>query len=92
MSYNKTLPKSPSRRRFVEVAAAGIAAASLNKLAFAEPNSSIVSVAKTANIDKEAIRPLRVHVPEAQLTDLLRSRRYRQSAAGRRSATCGPQR
>lgn len=65
-------PQSPSRRRFVGVAAATIAAGSLSQLVFAESNQSILSVAKPAGGGKTAIRPLRVHVPEAQLTDLRR--------------------
>jgi len=72
MFDNKTVPPSPSRRRFVEAAAAGVAAVSLSRLAFAETNPSIVSVTKAANGDNDAIRPLRVHVPEAQLSDLRR--------------------
>lgn len=72
MLDNKSLPPSPARRRFVEAAAAGVAAVSLSRLAFAEANPSIVSVAKAAHGDKDAIRPLRVHVPEAQLSDLRR--------------------
>ncbi|MPW21888.1 alpha/beta fold hydrolase [Paraburkholderia sp. CNPSo 3157] len=63
-------PQSQSRRRFVGVAAATIAAGSLSQLAFAETNQSILSVSKPAGGDKTAIRPLRVHAPEAQLTDL----------------------
>jgi pimeloyl-ACP methyl ester carboxylesterase len=67
-----TLPRSPSRRHFVGVTAATIAADSLSQLAFAETNQSIVSVSKPADGDKAAIRPLRVRAPDAQLTDLRR--------------------
>ena len=72
MSDNTSLPQSPARRRFVEAAAAGVAAASLSQLAFASTTSSITSLGSSATDDKEAIRPLRVHVPEAHLTDLRR--------------------
>jgi pimeloyl-ACP methyl ester carboxylesterase len=71
MSDN-TLPLVPSRRRFLGVAASTIAAGSLSQLAFAETNQSILSVKEPAGGDKTAIRPLRIHVPEAQLTDLRR--------------------
>ena len=66
------LPQSPSRRRFVSVAAAAVAAGSLSQLAFAETNQAITEIAKPAGGDKTAIRPLRVHVPESQLIDLRR--------------------
>ncbi|MFM0289126.1 epoxide hydrolase family protein [Paraburkholderia megapolitana] len=71
MSDN-TSPQSPSRRRFVNVAAATVAAGSLSQLAFAETNSSITQITQPANGDTTAIRPLRVHVPESQLIDLRR--------------------
>ena len=66
------LPQSPSRRRFVSAAAASVAAGSLSQLAFADTNQSITEIAEPAGGDKTAIRPLRVHVPEAQLVDLRR--------------------
>jgi pimeloyl-ACP methyl ester carboxylesterase len=69
---NDTSPQVPARRRFVGVAAATIAAASLSRLAFAEANQTITEVAPSNSGDKTAIRPLRVHVPEAQLVDLRR--------------------
>ncbi|BFG79741.1 alpha/beta fold hydrolase [Paraburkholderia terrae] len=65
-------PPSPSRRRFVGVAAATVAAGSLSQLAFAQANQAITSVAQPTGGDKTAIRPLRVHVPDAQLIDLRR--------------------
>lgn len=64
-------PSSPSRRRFVGVAAATLAAGSLSQLAFAQTNQAMTSIAPPAG-DKSAIRPLRVHVPDAQLIDLRR--------------------
>ncbi|SAK67151.1 epoxide hydrolase [Caballeronia calidae] len=66
------IPHSPSRRRFVGTAAAGVAAASLSQFALADTNQSIVSITKPSSASKDAIRPLRVHVPEAQLVDLRR--------------------
>ena len=69
---NDILPQVPSRRRFIGVAAAAVAAASFSRLAFAETNQSITEVSPAAGGDKTAIRKLRVHVPEAQLTDLRR--------------------
>ena len=67
-----TRPQSPARRRFVSVAAAAVAAGSLSQLAFAETNQSITEAPRPSGGDKTAIRPLRVHVPEAQLIDLRR--------------------
>ncbi|RFU48849.1 epoxide hydrolase family protein [Paraburkholderia sp. DHOC27] len=64
--------QTPSRRRFIAVAAATAAAASLSRLAFADTNPAITAVTQAASGDKTAIRPLRVHVPEAQLIDLKR--------------------
>ncbi|ASL46332.1 Lipase 3 [Burkholderia sp. AD24] len=69
---NTILPESPSRRRFVGVAAAAVAAGSLSQLAFADDNQSITDIAAPAAGDKSAIRPLRIHVPESQLSDLRR--------------------
>src|SRR5215469_1529595 len=65
-------PQSQSRRRFVGVAAATLAAGSLSQLAFAETKQTIVEVDPATNGGNAAIRRLRVHVPEAQLTDLRR--------------------
>ena len=64
--------QTSSRRRFLGVAAATAVAASLSQLAFAEPNRSLTEVAQSADGDKTAIRPLRVHAPESQLDDLKR--------------------
>ncbi|MEX3937223.1 epoxide hydrolase family protein [Paraburkholderia phymatum] len=69
---NDIPPQTPSRRRFVGVAAATVAAASLSRLAFAETNQVITEVAQPKGGDKTAIRRLRVHVPESQLVDLRR--------------------
>jgi pimeloyl-ACP methyl ester carboxylesterase len=69
---NDNLPQTPSRRRFIGVAAASVAAASLSRIAFAETSQSIAEVAQAAADDRNAIRPLRVHVPESQLADLRR--------------------
>ena len=65
-------PHSPSRRRFVSVAAAAVAAGSLSQLAFAETNQAITEVAPATGGERTAIRRLRVHVPESQLIDLRR--------------------
>ncbi|HWT65861.1 MAG TPA: epoxide hydrolase [Terracidiphilus sp.] len=64
--------QTPSRRRFVGVAAASVAAASLSQLAFSETNQAITDVAQPNGNNRTAIRSLRVHVPETQLTDLRR--------------------
>ncbi|HEV3105359.1 MAG TPA: epoxide hydrolase, partial [Trinickia sp.] len=69
---NDISPRTPSRRRFVGVAAATVAAASLSRLAFAEANQAITEIAQPARSDKTALRPLRVHVPESQLVELRR--------------------
>jgi pimeloyl-ACP methyl ester carboxylesterase len=69
---NDISPQTPSRRCFVGIAAAAVAAASLSRLAFAETNQAITEVAQAKSSDKTAIRPLRVHVPESQLVDLRR--------------------
>jgi len=66
------LPQTPSRRRFIGVAAATIAAGALSQLAFAETNHAVAEVAQSPGGDKTAIRPLRVHAPESQLIDLKR--------------------
>jgi pimeloyl-ACP methyl ester carboxylesterase len=65
-------PQTPSRRRFIGVAAAAAVAGSLSQLAFAETNQSIAEVAQSSGGDKTAIRRLRVHAPESQLIDLKR--------------------
>lgn len=69
---NDPHPQTPSRRRFVGVAAAAIATASLSRLAFAETSHAITEIAPPPGGDKTAIRPLRVHVPDSQLADLRR--------------------
>jgi pimeloyl-ACP methyl ester carboxylesterase len=65
------LPATPSRRRFMGVAAAAVAAGALSQLAFAETGQSITDVAPLTG-DTNAIRPLHVKVPESQLADLKR--------------------
>jgi pimeloyl-ACP methyl ester carboxylesterase len=65
-------PSSPSRRRFVGVAAAAVAAGSLSQLAFADTQQGITEAIGSPGGDKTAIRRLRIHVPEAQLVDLRR--------------------
>jgi hypothetical protein len=72
MSDSSTTHLVPSRRRFIGVAAATIAAGSLSQLAFAEANQAITEVVPATGGDKTAIRPLRVHVLESQLADLRR--------------------
>ncbi|MGF6722213.1 hypothetical protein P3T43_001560 [Paraburkholderia sp. GAS41] len=69
---DSTIPQLPSRRRFIGVAAAAVAAGSLSQLAFADTNQAITDIAPATGGDKSAIRPLRVHVPESQLADLRR--------------------
>jgi pimeloyl-ACP methyl ester carboxylesterase len=69
---NDTFPSAPSRRRFLGVAAAAVAAGTLSTLAFADTNQAIVEVAQAEGGDKTALRRLRVHAPQAQLTDLRR--------------------
>jgi pimeloyl-ACP methyl ester carboxylesterase len=66
------LPQTPSRRRFIGVAAAAAIAGSLSRLAFADTNQTITEVTKSSGGDKTAIRRLRVHAPESQLIDLKR--------------------
>lgn len=69
----QNLLESTSRRRFVSVAAAAVAAGSLSRLTFAsEESTGIATIGAAADGDKTAIRPLRIHVPEAQLVDLRR--------------------
>ncbi|WP_233859035.1 epoxide hydrolase family protein [Paraburkholderia sp. HD33-4] len=69
---NDILPQLSSRRRFLGVAAAAAVAGSLSQFAFAETNRTITEVAESPGGDKTAIRPLRVHAPESQLSDLRR--------------------
>ncbi|SAL56313.1 epoxide hydrolase [Caballeronia choica] len=64
--------QTPSRRRFVGAAVATLAATSLSRLAFAETNQAITEVAQPTGSGKNAIRPLRLHVPESQLVELRR--------------------
>jgi pimeloyl-ACP methyl ester carboxylesterase len=64
--------QTPSRRRFVGAAVATLAATSLSRLAFAETNQAITEVSQPTGSDKNAIRPLRLHVPESQLVELRR--------------------
>jgi pimeloyl-ACP methyl ester carboxylesterase len=66
------LPRIPSRRRFISVAAAAAVAGSLSQLAFAETSQGVTDIAQASGGDKTAIRPLKVHAPEARLIDLKR--------------------
>ncbi|SAK89210.1 epoxide hydrolase [Caballeronia catudaia] len=69
---NNIPPQTPSRRRFISVAAATVAAGSLSRLAFADTDQAITEVSQATGSAKTAIRPLHVHVPEPQLVDLRR--------------------
>ncbi|SAK91871.1 epoxide hydrolase [Caballeronia pedi] len=64
--------KTPSRRHFIGVAAATLAAGAFSRLAFAEPAPDTAEIVQIKGGDKTAIRPLRVHVPDAQIADLRR--------------------
>ncbi|WP_250490880.1 epoxide hydrolase family protein [Caballeronia sp. INML2] len=67
---NDMLYGTASRRRFIGMAAAAVAAGSLSRFAFAD--TFVTDIAQPKGGDKTAIRALRVHVPEAQLADLKR--------------------
>ncbi|MGA7816928.1 epoxide hydrolase family protein [Caballeronia sp.] len=69
---NDTLPQTPSRRRFIGVAAATVAASALSQLAFADTNQAVTDIAQSPSGDPTSIRPLRIHAPESQLIDLKR--------------------
>jgi pimeloyl-ACP methyl ester carboxylesterase len=69
---NSTSTPPLSRRHFIGVAAATVAAASLSRVAFAEEGQAITSVTQSSGGDRTAIRPLHVHAPESQLVDLKR--------------------
>ncbi|GJH13460.1 epoxide hydrolase [Caballeronia novacaledonica] len=64
--------ETPSRRHFIGIAAATLAAGALSSLAFAEPAPGSAEIVQVKGGDKTAIRPLRVHVPDAQIADLKR--------------------
>lgn len=66
------MSKTPrlNRRRFCGTAAASAAAAQLGLLGFAESSRDTTDVAQRTGSDQAAIRPFRVNVQEAQLTDL----------------------
>lgn len=66
------LPQVPSRRRFVDIAAAVISAGALSRLALAQTGQTLTRVAPPPGDDKSGPRPLRVRVPDAQLVDLRR--------------------
>jgi pimeloyl-ACP methyl ester carboxylesterase len=61
-----------SRRVFCGAAAASAAAGSVGLVGFADRSESMNAAAQQASRDKAAIRPFRVNVPEADLTDLRR--------------------
>src|SRR5471030_2665308 len=65
-------PPSLPRRRFLGMVAATVAASSLSQLVLADANPTPGDAAPSAAGDKTAIRPFRVHVPDAQLADLRR--------------------
>ena len=69
---SKDTPHSSSRRHFVGIAAAALAAGSLSRLAFADTTPAIGKITEPANGDKSAIRPFRVNVSESELTELRR--------------------
>jgi len=69
---NNIPPQQPSRRRFVGVTAATVAAGSLSRLAFAGPTQAITHVVQRKGSDETGIRPLRVKVPESELIELRR--------------------
>ncbi|SAL61767.1 epoxide hydrolase [Caballeronia cordobensis] len=70
---SKTFIETPSRRRFIGVAAATVAAGAFTRLAFAdEPIQSTAGIVQVTSGDKTAIRPLRVHASDAQIADLKR--------------------
>ncbi|BBP99617.1 hydrolase [Burkholderia sp. SFA1] len=70
---SKTFIETPSRRRFIGVAAATVAAGAFTRLAFAdEPLQSTAGIVQVTSGDKTAIRPLRVHASDAQIADLKR--------------------
>ncbi|AET93266.1 Epoxide hydrolase domain protein [Burkholderia sp. YI23] len=70
---SKTFIETPSRRRFIGVAAATVAAGAFTRLAFAdEPIHSTAGIVQVKSGDKTAIRPLRVHASDAQIADLKR--------------------
>jgi pimeloyl-ACP methyl ester carboxylesterase len=65
-------PHLASRRRFVGVTAATIAATSLSRLAFAQSTQNLADITSISSGDSTTLRKLHVHVPEAQLVDLRR--------------------
>jgi hypothetical protein len=69
---SKDTPQSSSRRNFVGMAAAALAAGSLSRLAFADTSAAIGRITEPANGEKSALRPFRVQVPESQLADMRR--------------------
>jgi len=64
--------RTASRRHFIGVAAASIAASALSRVAFAVSIQSTADIVQVKSGDKTAIRPLRVHATDAQLADLKR--------------------
>ncbi|MEX3689951.1 epoxide hydrolase family protein [Paraburkholderia sp. BR14263] len=69
---NELRPTPLSRRRFIGAAAVTLAGAAMSRFAFAESKPSAGGLTQIAAGDPSSIRPLRVHVPEAALTDLRR--------------------
>ncbi len=64
--------RTASRRHFIGVAAASIAASALSRVAFADSIQSTADIVQVKSGDKTAIRPLRIHATDAQLADLKR--------------------
>lgn len=64
--------QAPSRRRFIgQAATTALAAGSFSPFSYAaETSQSITQVTPAASGDKAGLRPLHVHVPEAQLVDM----------------------
>jgi pimeloyl-ACP methyl ester carboxylesterase len=65
-------PLLASRRRFVGVTAATIAATSLSRLAFAQPTQNLSDITSISSGNSNGLRKLHVHVPDSQLVDLRR--------------------
>src|SRR5215469_5796221 len=69
---NDLHPTPLSRRRFIGAAAVTLAGAAMSRFAFAESKPAAGGLTQIGAGDPSSIRPLRVHVPEAALTDLRR--------------------
>ncbi|MFL6708254.1 MAG: epoxide hydrolase family protein [Massilia sp.] len=67
-----TLGSMQSRRRFLNITAAGITAGVASDLLAETAGQAVTSASAPPGGDKSAIRTLRVHVPDAELADLRR--------------------